>query len=347
MIGREFGPYQITSLLGAGGMGEVYRARDHKLGRDVAIKILPPEFSADPDRRGRLAREARVLATLSHPHIGAIYGLEEVGDRSALVLELVDGPTLAHRLSRGPFTLSDALSIGRQIAEALDAAHLKGIVHRDLKPANIVLEGSSGTAPGDSWVKVLDFGIAKTIATGDADSERPTSATIDRTEDGRILGTPVYMSPEQARGQAVDKRTDIWAFGCVLFEMLTGRRAFEGEGIADTLARILEREPDWTALPSDTPASIRALLHRCLRKDPQKRLRDIADARLEIDDRDPAMASSHAAGIPDGPSSPRRLRKRLAWVTVCLVGGALLGAGSLGLWQRRTAAMWPIRLSSR
>ena len=307
MIGREFGPYQITSLLGAGGMGEVYRARDRKLGRDVAIKILPQEFSADPERRARLAREARVLATLRHPHIAAIYGLEEVGDRSALVLELVEGPTLADCLQRGPLTLSDALSIARQIAEALDAAHLKGIVHRDLKPANIVLEGTAGTAPGDSRVKVLDFGIAKTVSPGDADSQRPTSATLDGTEDGRILGTPAYMSPEQARGQVVDKRSDIWAFGCVLFEMLTGRRAFEGEGVTDTLARILEREPDWTAIPPNTPASIRALLQRCLRKDPQKRLRDIADARLDIDDGDPVRTSnSPDTRIHDGSSAPRR-----------------------------------------
>ena len=329
MVGRVFGPYQITSLLGAGGMGEVYRARDSKLGRDVAIKILPQAFTADPERRARFAREARVLATLHHPHIAAIYGLEEVGDRSALVLELVEGPTLADRLERGPLSLADALSIARQLVAALDAAHLKGIIHRDLKPANIVLEGSPTTAPGDSRVKVLDFGIAKTISIGEVDPTLLTPATLDGTKDGRILGTPAYMSPEQARGQPVDKRTDIWAFGCVVFEMLTGRRAFEGEGVTDTLARILEREADWAALPANTPASLRALLQRCLQKDPQKRLRDIADARLEFD----------GGGTHESSFDPRRRRGRLVWISAAFLAGALaagLLAGGLVLWPLRT-----------
>jgi TolB-like protein/tetratricopeptide (TPR) repeat protein len=301
MVGRTLGPYRIVAPLGAGGMGEVYRARDSKLGREVAIKILPAHFTADPERRARFAREARLLATLNHPHIGAIYGLEETDGLTALVLELVEGPTLAERLKRGPLPISDALAIARQIAEALDAAHEKGIVHRDLKPANIVLYAAAGASrvpSGDPRAKILDFGLAKTIAVDpEADlTERPTGS-LGGTADGRILGTPAYMSPEQARGQAVDKRTDIWAFGCVLYEMLTGRATFGGNTVSDTLVSVLEREPDWAALPADTPASIRSLLQRCLRKDPQKRLHDIADARIEIDEHDSA-STSFAPGVP-------------------------------------------------
>ena len=226
MIGRQLGPYAILAPLGAGGMGEVYRARDSKLGRDVAIKILPSHFTADPERRARFAREARLLATLNHPHIGAIYGLEETDGVTALVLELVEGPTLADRLARGPLPIPEALAIARQIAEALDAAHEKGIVHRDLKPANVVLQSSAnaaGVQSSDVRAKVLDFGLAKTMAVGlDGDLTLRPAGSLDGTEEGRILGTPAYMSPEQARGQAVDKRTDIWAFGCVLYEMLVG-----------------------------------------------------------------------------------------------------------------------------
>jgi eukaryotic-like serine/threonine-protein kinase len=229
MLNRQLGPYTILAPLGSGGMGEVYRARDSKLGRDVAIKILPSHFTADLERRARFAREARLLATLNHPHIGAIYGLEESDGVTALVLELVEGPTLADRLARGPLPIAEALAIARQIAEALDAAHEKGVVHRDLKPANIVLQSATnaaGVASGEARAKVLDFGLAKTLSVaGDSDGR---TETFEGTADGRILGTPAYMSPEQARGQAIDKRTDIWAFGCVLFEMLAGRRAFEG-----------------------------------------------------------------------------------------------------------------------
>jgi Tol biopolymer transport system component len=296
MIGRQLGPYTIVSPLGAGGMGEVYRAHDSKLGRDVAIKILPSHFTADPERRSRFSREARLLATLNHPHIGAIYGLEEADGVTALVLELVEGPTLADRLARGPLPITAAVTIARQIAEALEAAHEKGIVHRDLKPANVVLQSSanaSGVPSGAVRAKVLDFGLAKTMTVGlDGDLTQRPSGSLDGTEEGRILGTPAYMSPEQARGQAVDKRTDIWAFGCVFYEMLTGRQAFAGNTMSDTFVSILEREPDWTALPSPTPASIRTLLQRCLRKDPGKRLRDIADALIEIDERDAASTSA-------------------------------------------------------
>jgi serine/threonine-protein kinase len=237
MLNRQIGPYTIVAPLGAGGMGEVYRARDSKLERDVAIKILPSHFTADPERRSRFAREARLLATLNHPHIGAIYGLEESDSVSALVLELVEGPTLADRLVRGPLTIAEALAIARQIGEALEAAHRRDIVHRDLKPANVVVQGS--TAASDLRVKVLDFGLAKTVAFTEA-ADATERHSVHLTTEGRVLGTPAYMSPEQTRGQAVDKRADIWAFGCVLFEMLTGRRAFDGATISDAFVSVLE-----------------------------------------------------------------------------------------------------------
>ena len=290
MVGRQLGPFHVLGALGVGGMGEVYRARDSKLGRDVAIKLLPPLFTRDPERRARFAREARLLATLNHPNIGAIYGLEEMGGETALVLELVEGPTLAEHLERGPLPVSDAVTVARQVAEALEAAHDKGIVHRDLKPTNVVLQrvsGPSGVPSGAPRAKVLDFGLAKTMAVGlDADRRQIRRSSVSGTADGRILGTPAYMSPEQARGQPVDKRTDIWAFGCVLFEMLSGQRVFDGATGTDTLAAVLQREPDWSALPPNTPASVRRLLERCLQKDPRKRLHDIADARIELDDVD-------------------------------------------------------------
>ncbi len=277
-IGQAVGPYLISGRLGAGGMGEVYRARDQKLGRDVAIKILPPAFTANAERLARFAREARVLAALNHPNIGAIYGLEEGNGINALVLELVEGETLSARIERGPIPVQAALRIARQIADALDASHQKGIVHRDLKPANIKI-----TPAGE--VKVLDFGLAK-AAGGDSApnlSQSPT-ITVGGTHDGAILGTPAYMSPEQARGQPVDKQTDVWAFGCVLYEMLAGRPAFSRSTVTDTLAAILEREPDWTALPRATSDAIHRVLRRCLEKDARLRLHDIADARIEIDD---------------------------------------------------------------
>jgi Tol biopolymer transport system component len=279
LTGRRLGVYAIQELLGAGGMGEVYRARDTTLGRDVAIKILPHVFSTDPDRRARFEREARMLAALNHPHIGAIYGVEDSGGLRALVLELVEGETLADRLAHGPMPLTEALLVASQIADALDAAHEKGIVHRDLKPANIKI------AP-DGTVKVLDFGLAK-AAVGDGsgpDLTQSPTGSIGGTRDGVILGTAAYMSPEQARGKAIDKRTDVWAFGCVLYEMLTGRAAFAGDTLSDTIAAILSREPDWSALPGVTPAPIRRLLIRCMDKEARRRLRDIGDARTETED---------------------------------------------------------------
>jgi eukaryotic-like serine/threonine-protein kinase len=342
MIGRQLGPYTIVAPLGAGGMGEVYRARDTKLRRDVAIKILPSHFTSDPERRSRFAREARLLATLNHPNIGAIYGLEETDGVTALVLELVGGPTLADRLARGPFPVADALAIARQIAEALDAAHEKGIVHRDLKPANIVLQtaaNASGVPSGEVRAKVLDFGLAKTMADGlEGDLTQRPSGSLGGTEEGRILGTPAYMSPEQARGQAVDKRTDIWAFGCVLYEMLVGRRAFNGATISDTFVSILEREPDWTALPFQTPTSIRTLLERCLRKEPQKRLHDIADARIEIDERESASSSSAGAAAITAPVVARHWkRERFAWMMTALLAAALLATITVAVIQVRRA----------
>ena len=279
LTGRQLGGYRVLSLLGRGGMGEVYRAHDQKLGRDVAIKVLPPMFTADRERGARFDSEARMLAALNHPHIGAIYGLEDAGGMPALVLELVDGETLADRLRRGPVPPSEALAIAQQIADALDAAHQKRIIHRDLKPANIKITP-------DGRVKVLDFGLAKALAseiTATQDRTESPTAALDATRLGMILGTAAYMSPEQARGLPVDTRADIWAFGCVLYELLTGRPPFTGQTVAETLAAVLDRQPDWNALPSSTPARIRELLRRCLQRDLALRLPDIAAARDTLD----------------------------------------------------------------
>jgi serine/threonine protein kinase len=274
LLGRQFGPYRIVSPLGAGGMGEVYRAHDSKLGRDVAIKTLPAEFAQDPERLARLRREARTVASLNHPNIAAIYGLEESGDVECLVLELVEGETL-----RGPLPIERALDYARQVAEALEAAHDNGIIHRDLKPANVKV-----TPQGR--VKVLDFGLAKAIWGLDQNQDLSQTANLTgmSTLAGHIVGTPGYMSPEQARGREVDKRTDIWAFGCLLYELLSGKRAFQGDCNQDTIAAVLEREPDLQTLPARTPAKIRGLLRRCLQKDADRRLQSIADARRTIEE---------------------------------------------------------------
>jgi eukaryotic-like serine/threonine-protein kinase len=291
--GQRIGHYEIVSAIGAGGMGEVYRAHDATLKRDVALKILPASVSDDLERLTRFEREARVLAALNHPHIAAIYGVEETDGVRALVLELVEGPTLAEQLRRGPLSVRKALSTARQIADALDAAHDKGIVHRDLKPANI-------TVTPDGIVKVLDFGIAKMRVLDEATADASTVTTVG-TRAGTVLGTAAYMSPEQARGQMVDKRTDIWAFGCVLYEMLTGHRAFAGETVSDTLARVLEREPALDMLPPATPPHVHRLLHRCLEKDPKQRLRDIGDARVDLDEQSsvaPRAAPRRVVGLP-------------------------------------------------
>src|SRR6188768_3213658 len=285
ITGEWIGGYRLDALLGTGGMGEVYRSHDAKLGRDVAIKILPPAFTTHTDRLARFEREARMLAALNHPNICAIYGFEKADDVRFLVLELVDGVTLAQQLApeassrqkTGGLPIVQVLRVARQIAEALEAAHEKGIIHRDLKPANIKITP-------DGAVKILDFGLAKIVG-GDGPSCDLSSAPIEDgvRHAGPIIGTAAYMSPEQARGLPVDKRTDIWAFGCVLYEMLTGRVTFSGDTASDSIAKILEREPDWSALPAATPVAIRRLLFRCLIKDSKRRLRDVGDVRIEID----------------------------------------------------------------
>src|SRR5712692_2743407 len=278
--GTRLGSYEITAAIGAGGMGEVYQAHDTKLGRDVAVKVLPEAFAHDPERLSRFQREAKMLASLNHPNIAAIYGLEEDAGRNYLVMELVPGETLAQRVKReGPVPVEEALAIAKQIAEALEAAHEKSIIHRDLKPANVKV-----TPEGK--VKVLDFGLAKAFA-GDGANEDPSNSptlSLAATMQGVILGTAAYMSPEQARGKQVDKRTDIWAFGAVLYELLAGKAAFHGETTTEILAAVLRGEPDWRALPETTPLSIRALLRRCLQKEMNKRARDAGDARIEIEE---------------------------------------------------------------
>jgi eukaryotic-like serine/threonine-protein kinase len=299
-IGTRLGPYEILGPLGAGGMGEVYKAHDTNLGRDVAIKILPFLSSGDPDRLARFEREAKTLAALNHSNIAQIFGLEASGSVRALAMELVAGEDLATRIGRGAVPLDEALPIARQITRALEAAHAQGIVHRDLKPANIKLRP-------DGTVKVLDFGLAKALEAESRSETASNSPTMMASMPGMIIGTAAYMSPEQARGKAVDEGADIWAFGCVLFEMLTGKRAFAGDSASDVIAAVLKTEPDWNALPPET-AGIRRLLGRCLMKDPRQRQRDIADAGLEIDD------AQHGSLSSAGAEPPRR-RERLAWAT--------------------------------
>ena len=321
--GARLAQYQIVGRLGAGGMGEVYRARDTKLNRDVAIKILLPGVANDPEHLARFTREAHVLAALNHPYIAHIYGLEEDDGVRALIMEVVEGPTLADRLANGPLPLEETLSVARQIAEALASAHGQGVVHRDLKPSNIKLRS-------DGTVKILDFGLAKALEPpGSLPADVAGAATITSpalTRLGVILGTAAYMSPEQARGQAVDKRTDIWAFGCVLFEMLTGRRAFPGDTISDTIAAVLDTSPEWNRLPAATPSSIRRLLGRTIEKRANRRLHDIADALLELDD----ALSRKEAPAPSGASAPQSMRWRIA--AIALAGVAALFA-YLGLSQ--------------
>jgi Tol biopolymer transport system component len=322
--GIRLGPYEIVGSLGAGGMGEVYRARDHRLGRDVAVKALPAAASHDADRIARFEREAQILAALNHPHIAAIYGLEEgpaseladAGRSRFLILELVEGGTLADRIARGPMPVREVLPLARQVADALQAAHDQGIIHRDLKPANIGLTR-------DGQAKVLDFGLAKvSVAASDAATAAPA------TESGMILGTAGYMSPEQARGLPLDKRTDIWSFGCVWFEALTGKQPFGAETAFDTVAAILGRDPEWSRLPANTPAQVDRLLRRCLEKDPHRRLHDIADARIELDD---VMARPGNGGAAPGSSvrgsaSDSRMRERVAWTAAVLGLAAAVGS---------------------
>ena len=312
--GTTFGQYRVEALIGAGGMGQVYRATDPRLGRSVALKVLLPELLLDPESESRFEQEARVLASLNHPNIAAIHGLEESSGVHALVLEFVEGPTLAERMTGGgPLPTKEALAIARQIASALEVAHERGIVHRDLEPANVKITPAGA-------VKVLDFGIAR--VTSATDGTAPTSAA---TRAGLVIGTPAYMSPEQARGLAVDKRTDVWAFGCVLYEMLAGRGAFAADTASDSLAKVIERDPDWTKLRFDVPESIRRLIRRCLQKDPANRLHDIADARIEISD---------ALSTPERSVDAPRPATRIRATTVAL------GLAALAL---VIAAGWAIR----
>jgi len=324
--GSRLGPYEVTGLLGVGGMGEVYRARDTKLNRDVALKVLPDSFANDPDRLARFTREAQTLAALNHPNIAHIHGLEESGAVRALVMELVEGEDLSERIARGAIPIDEALPIAKQIAEALEAAHEQGIIHRDLKPANIKVRA-------DGTVKVLDFGLAKALVqdpktsgpqdrktSGPQDpANSPTITTPAMTQAGMILGTAAYMAPEQARGKAVDKRADIWAFGVVLFEMLTGTRLFKGEEISDVLAAVLRQDVNWAALPAPTPLRLRRLLERCLDRDPKMRLRDIGEARVEIDK---TIAGAFDTAAPQATTSGATAtapRGRLAWIALAVV----------------------------
>jgi len=313
--GTKVGSHEILALLGQGGMGEVYRARDVKLNRDVAIKVLPAHLANDPERLSRLRREAQILASLNHPHIAHIHGLEDANGVPALVLELVEGSTLADRLAHGALPRSDAIDVARQIADGLEAAHEKGVIHRDLKPANVKITP-------DGTVKLLDFGLAKAVSEDRSEPDLPT-VTSANTEAGVVLGTAAYMSPEQARGRLVDKRTDVWAFGCVLFEMLSGRRPFAGDTLSDTLAGILTREPDWSRLPDDLPTNLTVLLRRCLEKDVKHRLRDIGDARIELDDAKSAPADHIAR------AQPAAVTRRTA---IAALAGAAAGAAATGAW---------------
>jgi serine/threonine protein kinase len=319
--GSRIGPYEIAAQIGQGGMGEVYRARDTKLDRDVALKILPQSFASDPDRLMRFEREAKTLASLNHPNIAHIHGFEEAGVVRALVMELVEGDDLSTHIGRGPMALAEALSIARQISDALEAAHERGIIHRDLKPANVKVRA-------DGTVKVLDFGLAKILTpdsglgTLDNGSSASTLTSPAMTAMGLILGTAAYMSPEQAKGGPVDKRADIWAFGVVLFEMLSGRRLFRGDSVVETIGLVATRDPDWTTLPASTPAGVRQLLARCLRRDPKHRLRDIGEARIALAEADTMSAPDLTAALPVSNSTTRVRTMAVALVFVALVAAS-------------------------
>ena len=344
--GTRLGSYDIVAPLGAGGMGEVYRATDRRLKRQVAIKILPSALADDPDRLARFQREAEVLASLNHPNIAAIYGFEEAVPSTssgqaltALVMELVEGITLADRIKRGPVPIDEALPIARQIAAGLEAAHEQGIVHRDLKPANIKVRD-------DGSVKILDFGLAKLVDTGvsglssQADlSNSPTLTAAAVTGRSVILGTAAYMSPEQARGRPVDKRTDVWAFGAVLYEMLMGTRAFEGEDVTETMASVVKSTPNWTAIPADVPPHVVTLIQRCLEKDRSARIGDIAVARFLLSDHATLSAApAVAANMASAPAPPSR--QRLSWALRTAAAGTLgaVLAGTLVSWMSSNRA---------
>jgi serine/threonine protein kinase len=323
--GTRLGVYEVTAAIGEGGMGQVYRATDTTLGRQVAIKTLPEAFAADPERFARFEREAKTLASLNHPHIAAIYAVEKSAGRHALVMELVEGDDLSQRIADGAMPVDEALPIAKQIAEALEAAHEQGIIHRDLKPANIKVRA-------DGTVKVLDFGLAKlndpnvsTVSNGpNALSMSPTLITPAMTQVGLILGTAAYMSPEQARGKAVDKRSDIWAFGAVLFEMVSGRRAFSGDNVSETLAEVMKSEPPWQSLPSHVPAHLVRLIRQCLVKDPRQRIRDMGDVRLALSNADDAAPA---------PARDEAGRHWLVWAFAA-VAVVSLAVAAFAIWTR-------------
>ena len=318
--GVRVGPYEIVGPLGAGGMGEVYRARDTRLGRDVAVKVLPEGFERDPERVTRFEREAKLLASMNHPNIAMLYGVEQHGDMLCLALELIEGESLAERLARGPLTLDEAFDVAAQVATALEAAHEAGVVHRDLKPGNVMLRP-------DGVAKVLDFGLAR--GQGNAggphsDMTQSPTMTSPATMPGVILGTAAYMSPEQAKGRRADKRADVWAWGCLLYELITGQRAFPGEDVSETMAAILKSDPDWSALPAGVSPRVRELLERCLRKDPRERLRDAGDARLLL-----AEARTHVEAA--APVATVRGARMWIWLVA-------LGAWQLPLQQSSCSA---------
>lgn len=315
------GPYEILDAIGAGGMGEVYRARDSRLGRNVALKVLPETFARDAERMARFQREAKVLASLNHPNIASVYGLEESDSTRGLVMELVEGPTLGERIKQGALPLDEALPVARQIAEGLEYAHERGIIHRDLKPSNVKLTP-------DGQVKLLDFGLAKALEGETIEEELQNSPTLSAaaTRTGMLLGTAAYMSPEQARGKRVDRRADIWSFGCVLYEMLTGRGTFNGETTSDILASVIRAEPDWSSLSGSVPPRIRELLGRCLQKDPKQRLQAIGDARITLQE---ALSGSFTSeAVPAVPPSQELHRRGIAWAL--LVAGLVFGATVAG-----------------
>ena len=339
--GSRLGPYEVVSPLGAGGMGEVWRARDSRLERSVAIKVLPEEFFGDRDRVARFEREARALAALNHPGIAAVHSFEEVDGRHILVMELVEGESLDAKIAAGPVQLEEALPIAKQIAEALEAAHERGIIHRDLKPANVMVAT-------DGRVKLLDFGLAKAL---EADAAAPVSSLLSHsptitghaTAAGVILGTAAYMSPEQARGKPADRRSDIWAFGAVLYEMLTGKRLFEGDTVSDVLAGVLREQIDFDALPRQTPAGVGRLLRRCLERDPRNRLHDAGDARLEIDEALRSPAAARAVSVPSAPRPPAIVRA-LPWLLAALMA-ALAAVALVGRRPPSAVRQDPVRLS--
>ncbi len=336
MNSRTFGHYRIAEQIGAGGMGEVYRAHDERLGRDVALKVLPAAFSTHPDRLARFDREAKLLATLNHPNIASLYGVEEANGVRALVMELVEGPTLADRLKTGPVPLEEALGIAKQIVEGLEAAHERGIIHRDLKPANIKLTA-------DERVKILDFGLARALEEDTAaDLDHSPTLSAIATQAGIILGTAAYMSPEQAKGKPADRRADVWSFGVVLYEMLAGRQLYLGETASEILAAVIKEEPDWSALPANTPPAIRKLLRRCLIKDPKRRLQAIGEARIAMEEyaADPNAESVMMSAIAARPTAWRRI---LPWS----VAGFFFLATALALWSpwRTQKIDQPMRLT--